>query len=315
MLHVMYSCNEAFVTQMCVSMVSLLENNQKIKEIQFHCVEDQLQQQTKEMVQRLVEKYHRQVIFYALKDIIAKLPISGEDRHPHTIYSKLCMGFLNVERLLYLDCDTVVTGSLEQLETLDMSNHLIAGVAMAYGIEEKSRIDLESRDVYICDGIVMFNMSLWREENKEEQAIEFIKEHYGRPPMLSEGVLNNVCREKIRILPPCYNLMSSMIIFNSNQMKKVFGAEEYYKEDELMHARKEPVIIHYIAELYQRPWYSNSDHPYRKYYQKYCKKIEWAKPMQRGKFSIKTKLVRYCAQYLPTDVFVRLRSKINRGRG
>lgn len=307
-MHVMYSCNESYMEQACISLLSLLDKNQDLDELQIHFAEDALTRQSKVRIQKLVSGYQRTVVFYPLKGILRGLPLQGKDRHPYTIYSKLFMGFLKVNRLLYLDCDTVIVGGLRELEQLELSDDLAAGVRMPYSSLALKEAGQASGRIHICDGVVLINLYLWRKEQIEQKAVEYIKRYKGMPPMLSEGVLNYVCRERIRPLPPQYNLMSSMILFRSAQIKKIFGVKNYYMESELKEARKHPVIIHYLAELYQRPWYQDSDHPYRAYYQDYRCRISWVKPMQKGGFSWKTKTARLCAQHLPAVVFRWLRS-------
>ncbi len=303
----MYSCNESFVEQVCVSILTLLDNNQDLDELQIHFVEDALTRRSKARIQKLVSRYKRTVVFYPLKKILQGLPLRGKDRHPHTIYSKLFMEFLNIDRLLYLDCDTAVAGSLRELEQAELRDCLVAGVRMPYRAAALREAGQASGCIHICDGVVLIHIRLWRKEQTGAKAAEYIRKNKGLPPMLSEGVLNYVCRGRICLLPPRYNLMSLMILFRSAQMKKVFGVKDYYSESELEQARRHPVIIHYLDEMYQRPWYRNSDHPYRAYYRDYRGRIAWMKPMQRRRLLWKIKLARLCAQYLPTAVFIWLR--------
>lgn len=308
-MHVMYSCNEVFVPQLCVSVLSLLENNKDLQSLQLYCVEDAISQEAEEKIRSIAGQYGRQIFFYPLNQVIERLSLAGTDRHPATIYSKLCMDFLDAEQLLYLDCDAVVAGSLRQLESLGLANNLAAGVAMPYGDAIKKTIGQRAEDIYICDGVVIFNMKLWKKEHKTEQAAEFIRRYHGRPPMLSEGTLNHICRGRIRQLPPCFNLMSSMIVFHSDKIRRVYGVRRYYSEQELMYAREHPLIIHYLHELYQRPWYRNSDHPYRQVYQRYAAMAGYTAEDFPGGWYGRMKLTRYCAQYLPGSVFAWLRNK------
>ena len=131
-MHIMYSCNEAYMEQVCISLLSLLDKNQDLEELQIHFAEDALTCVSKARIRKLVLKYHRTVVFYPLADILRGLSLQRKDRHPHTIYSKLFMGFLKVDRLLYLDCDTAVVGSLRGLEQLELMDDLAAGVQMPY---------------------------------------------------------------------------------------------------------------------------------------------------------------------------------------
>lgn len=314
MLHVMYSCNESYAVQLCTSVFSLLENNRTL-EIQVHCVEDKLRAETKNRIQWLACKFHRQITFYALDDVIAKLHLCGQDRHPPTIYSKLCMDFLDAERLLYLDCDTVVNGSLQHLEQMEMGKCLAAGVAMPYNRSVLAQMGLGEGDLYICDGVVLINLQLWKKEQKTEHAASYIHRCAGQPPMLSEGTLNYICRGRIMILEPCYNLMSVMLLFNSRKIRKIYKPEFFYTEQQLMHARKNALIIHYLDEFFQRPWYADSDHPYREVYRAYARRAGCKPVLAKGDGDRRRKYVRYCGMLLPGGMFAWLRMHLGRMRG
>ena len=310
-MHVMYSCNEAYVPQLNASMLSLLENNRGLEQLHLHCVEDQFQPETKKRICRLAQHYGRNVTFYALKEVISRLTLRGSDRHPASVYSKLCMDFLDADRMLYLDCDTIVKESLRYLEHMELGQHLAAGVIMPYHSRQKEAVGMKEMDDYICDGVVLLNLRLWKEERKTQQAAAYIRQWNGSPPMLSEGVLNHLCRGRIYRLPPCYNLMSSMLLFGS-RMERVYGVSHYYTPQELWHARRYPKIIHYLEELYGRPWYADSDHPYRGVYRAYAKRAGFPGVQSREKRWWGRKCTCICARYLPTSAFVCLR-KIKAG--
>lgn len=310
-LHVMYACNEAYVPQLGASMLSLLENNQNLGHLHLHCVEDRFRPKTKGWIRRIAKRYGKQVTFYPLGAVIDGLVLRGGDRHPAAIYSKLCMDFLDIDRLLYLDCDTVVNGSLQYLENLELGHWLAAGVAMPYSSAQKKAAGLRRTDAYICDGVVLFHMRLWKKEQKSRQAAAYIRQWDGRPPMLSEGVLNYICRGRIRRLPPEYNLMPSMIAFRG-KIAQVYGVSDYYTPQALLHAREHPRIIHYLEELYGRPWYKDSDHPYRRLYGIYAGMAGYPPAQSKEGLCLGRRCTCFCARYLPARAFVRLR-KIKAG--
>lgn len=166
---------------------------------------------------------------------------------------------------------------------------------------------MKETDDYLCDGIVLLNLRLWKKEQKTQQAAAYIQQWNGSPPMLSEGVLNHLCRGRIFRLPPSYNLMASMIVFGSS-IERVYGVSNYYTPQELCYARKHPKIIHYLEELYGRPWYANSDHPYRSLYRVYAKRAGFPAVSSKEKRWWSRKCTCLCARYLPTGVFVWLRA-------
>ena len=303
-LNVMYSCNNQYIIQAAVSMISLFENNRDFQEINIYFIEDNLSESDKDLLRKVTYDYNRQIYLYSLTQICNGLHLNTKARHPNTIYSKIFTGFVTkADKIIYIDCDTIINGSLYELYNEDISDYLIGGVMMPYSNNIKTKLGLNACDAYICDGFVLFNLIKWRKGNIEEKCVDYINKCQGSPLMLSEGTINYVCKGKIKILPPKYNLMSHMILMKRSQIMKLFDVRIYYDEKELSEAKIQPVVIHFLNELYIRPWYINSDHPYKKYYLRYLDYLPQKEALGNGKLSKRTMLTRLLFKILPFSIF------------
>lgn len=304
--HVAYACDENYIEQTMVSMASLMEHNQTHK-IVIYLIESKIGRESLQKICHLVEQYKQSFICIALDDLMKGIDLTLDERHPKTIYAKLFLDQVcEADRILYLDSDTVITSSLEDLWKMDFQDAYIAGVAMPYTTDIKRKLGLTSEMDYFCDGIVLINLKVWRNKQVAEQCREYIMRQKGNPYMLSEGVINAVAGEYRITLPPKYNLMSTFLLWNAKQIKELFDVFHFYTQEQIEQARKNPVIIHYLNELYIRPWYRNSDHPYRDEYMKWREKIGWNMPMESGIRSMRTKGVIVLNKVLPFSWFCRI---------
>jgi lipopolysaccharide biosynthesis glycosyltransferase len=263
--NVVYACDNHYVRQTIVSVVSLLENNKY--PIKVWIVSDGIKMENIELIIEKTRKFHIELEFLDIEKILEDVILVGGERHPRTIYAKLFLeDAIRADKLLYLDSDTVINCDLSELWIRDMSEELIAGVMMPYSAIKKGLMDISSKASYLCDGIVLLNLDLWREYKISNKCKEYIQRYMGKPPMMSEGTLNYICQQKIGVLPPRYNLMSFMIMYSSKKIRKLFETKDYYTELELDEARNFPAIIHFIKELYNRPWFDPCDHPYKTMY-------------------------------------------------
>lgn len=305
MRDIVYACDNNYIEQTIVSMVSLLKKN--CYPIQFWIVSDHITEENQRIIQDKTSSYQRKITFLNVDDVLDGVEIASGERHPKTVYTKLFLEtIIGAERILYLDSDTVVNGSLEELWKRDMSRELAAGVQMPYSVKVKSGMDIAETSPYLCDGIVLLNLQLWRMLEIGAKCKSYISEHEGQPPMLSEGTLNYVCQGYIGVLKPEYNLMPSMILYTREQIEKLFKMEGYYSEQELDAARKYPIIIHYINELYNRPWLEPCDHPYKMFYREEYKELFGECPYQFQRISKNTRMTRLLRKTLPFFVFSRL---------
>ena len=72
------------------------------------------------------------------------------------------------ERLIWLDCDTIVLGSLEPLWDLDIQTMAIAAAPNVWGNPNNS----QDRNPYFNSGVLVYNMKLWEEEQLSEKLME-----------------------------------------------------------------------------------------------------------------------------------------------
>ncbi|MFQ8741492.1 MAG: glycosyltransferase family 8 protein [Clostridium sp.] len=302
MIDVVYACNDAYVRQTLVSMVSLTEHNQ---DANIYLMYDGLSIENRRMMLQILERYHQTITFLDMKEWVPEWKLDEEDRHPRTIYAKLFMEqAIPSDRVLYLDSDVIVTDSLEPLFGRNMEHECVAGVLMPYSSKLKQRIHGFPGEPYICDGVVLFNMKLWKSTEKTKQCLEYIRKQQGKPPMLSEGTLNHVCRGEIGVLEPKYNQMPSMLMYPLEQLRQLFRVDFYYQDETIMEqAVKKPILIHFMNELYNRPWFAPCDHPWRNLFRKRYEELFGEQVYEVQDISLHTKVTRLLYRFLPFEVY------------
>lgn len=302
MINVVYACNDAYVRQTLVSMVSLLKHNPSVK---IYLIHDGLSADNQKFIQKILDGYQQEILFLDMEKLLPEMELDEADRHPRTIYAKLFMDeLIQEERLLYLDSDVVVMDSLEELFQRGMEHECVAGVLMHYSSKLKRRIQAFPEEPYICDGMVLFNMTLWRKTGKSAKCLDYIHRFRGNPPMLSEGTLNHVCRGEIGILSPRYNLMPAMLEYSLKQLYQLFKADCYYTEErDLQEAVDRPVLIHFMNELYNRPWCTPCSHPYKQEYRKVEKEVFGNNEIMEEQISRHTRMTIRLRNALPFWLF------------
>ncbi|HVT62151.1 MAG TPA: glycosyltransferase, partial [Legionellaceae bacterium] len=174
-LNIAYACNEAYVNHTGISMISLFENNKDIEDINVYLINKDITDNSKNILQNLISKYHRKLHLIAFDSLCEELQIGAVGRHIETIYAKLFFSeFEACDKILYLDSDTIVAGSLRELWRIDMGDNLVGGVQTIASRELKAEIMMGRDDKFINDGIVLINLKAWREHNIEEKFVEFI---------------------------------------------------------------------------------------------------------------------------------------------
>jgi lipopolysaccharide biosynthesis glycosyltransferase len=272
-LNIAYSFDNNYAQHGGVSLISLFENNRDIEKINVYIIEDKLSEKNREKINAIVTGYGHQIFFLNLYELTVELPPVSFYR---SSYGRLFLPKLtNIDRILYIDSDTIINSSLKYLTDLNMSDCLLAGVQDTVNRYYLELIGLNINNRYINGGIMIINLRLWRKLGITERCIDFILKFKGSPPHNDQGTVNYVCRNNIKIIPPNFNVMNPMFAFPVSKIKKLFGVKAYYTQNEINDAVVNPIIIHYTDEFFNRPWFINCTHPLKDKYIKYFQQSPW----------------------------------------
>ena len=277
-MNILYTLNEKYVPHLAASMCSLCENNTHADEITFHIVSMGLSDDSKKKITELSSKYGRNTVFYEIGDIRERLSDSiGQNGFDISVVARLFAGSIlpdSINKVIYLDCDTIIIGDMLPFWNTNMNGCTIAAVAEP--VVTKSRRPLlnmlPSHDYY-NSGVIMFDLLKWREDGCEKIAIDYFFENSKILVATDQDVLNACFKGAIKTVAPKYNYGSYNIYYPYKLLRKLAGASPYVSEEIYNDSKKNPVIIHYLGE--ERPWRKGNTHPYTNEYKKYLSMTEW----------------------------------------
>ena len=274
-LNVAYSFDDGYAQHAAVSILSLLENNKDIGEIIIYIITNALCEENVSRIEHIAKQYKRAIRYIDLYRLTERLKV--KTNFNRSSYGRIFLdSLIGVERIIYVDSDTVINGSLKELVTLDLNNTLVAGVQDTVNPYYVKNIGLDNDSRYInAGGVIVINLELWREKNITEKCMDFIYRFNGCPPHNDQGTINAVCNGHIKILPASYNVMPPMFCFSAKQILELFKMRMYYTQADLDNAVKKPIVIHYTDEFFNRPWFSNCTHPFKKLYLEYLSLTPW----------------------------------------
>ena len=284
MLNIVYASDNNYSPFLLISLNSLLENNKKdFNKINIYILDDGINEKNKIKILKLSQKYSCEITFIETKKLDEmNFNIQGIERNFNeaslTAYSRLFMSTLlpkNIDKVLYMDCDSLIVDSYKNLWNLDISNYYCAGVLDGINTAVKKKLGFDKNDSYINSGFLIVNLKKWREENVEEKFIKYMSENQHKYYQHDQGVLNNVFKNNILIIDPKYNLQIYFQTLPYDLARKFTCMEtEYYTKEIVDNARENPVFLHFCGPNYDRPWY-NKYHPYAEMFKKYTEKVNY----------------------------------------
>ena len=174
-MNVIYASDNNYAWLMGVSMVSLFENNRESKEINVYLFGDKISSENIDMLHQAAEQYGRKLeIIDVNKLTLPEKLYSG--RYPKSAFSRLFAFDLlpkDIDRVLYLDCDIIVDGGIEELYNHAMEDKIIWAVKDCVSKAYKQKIGIRGNDVYINTGVMLMNLEKMRQFPMEEKITNF----------------------------------------------------------------------------------------------------------------------------------------------
>lgn len=270
-MQIVFTSDNNYLRYLGVTICSICENNAD-EDIVFHVVlSGQVQEPGKEYLKGIVSKYGKQLHFYPIhNDLLDILPAGkpGQPMHISTAaYYRLFLASIlpeSVDKVIYLDCDLIVEGSLKPMWETDMSGCPIAAVTDmdAASLERYRRLRYPVRYGYFNSGVLLINLKYWREHDCQKAFEDFIHKHLDRIVYHDQDVLNCVFQTDKKELPIRFNLQEAGLYTRVNL------SWEY--DDQLEEAIRKPVIVHYTTG--QKPWNAGCTHPWKGLWYKYLAK-------------------------------------------
>ncbi len=266
-------------------MYSLLENNKDLEELNIYVLTTDMAQNSQNRLVKMGESFGRKVTVIeaadALQNAQKELGLLDFKGGLNTYARALANKFMpaDVKKALFIDSDLMITGSLKDLETLDFGDNIVAGVyEISVMIKNLCYEDLELLNQcphYINYGVAYINLENWRKFHADQRIRDCIASAKTPFRIAEQSILNLVFKDQTVILPVKYNFMTALhgvpyeTICKWYQRKRVFEKAEYEE------AVKSPVVVHFIGDYFNRPWYENNICRYRDQYMTYYKASPW----------------------------------------
>lgn len=283
-MNVVYSSSDSYAPIAGTSICSLLENNQDAAKIEIYLIDNNISTDNKEKLKNMVQRYGRELIFVSHVDLNKKanLEIEVGRWNISTFYRLFLCSILpdNVDRAIFLDCDTIVRHSLNELWSMDLEDKIVAAVDDCRSDQYKLELGLSPDNTYTNNGVLLLDLKRWRELNVEKDFLEYIVQNNGDITYVDQGVLNGVLSKKglVKVIHTKYNAMTVFFDFNYKNLLKVRRPEHHLSYQEYKEAVSDPYIVHFTSCFLSgtRPWNEKNNHPFQKEYLFYKSISPWS---------------------------------------
>lgn len=257
-IHIVFCVNNQYVPHLGAAMASVLQNNPNT-DFSFHILSADLTEESKKQIWKLKTRFLRFDVDYLVPPtaLFQNLKLTIDHISIETYFRYVIADLLpDVDKVLYLDADLIVTGDLMPLWQTPLTEgkktYLAAGVPDLW-IEKlgyKSSLGFQKEDVYVNAGVLLLNLKKMREQSVSKQFFDMQEKWKDRIRFQDQDIINLTLFGKIKVIDSIYN----------------FTSYHYRKEKS---KRKQAVVFHFTGS--KKPWTRHDTHALKKVYRTYEK--------------------------------------------
>jgi lipopolysaccharide biosynthesis glycosyltransferase len=259
--NIVFAIDEGYVQHLCVALVSLLKNNDGCS-FKIYIINGGIKSQAFNKIETVTTGFKCKLVNIKIDDGVFERLITGHHFTKANYYRLLMPEFIQEDKILYLDSDIVINGSIDYLYKEDVSGFYICAVENP-GFNRHEELRMNPLSGYFNSGIMLINLKKWKEDGLANKVIEFVENNPTAIEFVDQCGLNAIINGRWKKLKLKYNQQS--VIYEEDYLEKY----NCFPVGDLIEAKSNPVIVHYTGS--SKPWHFINKHPYKYLYLKYLR--------------------------------------------
>ena len=259
-IEILCACDARYLPHMATMLCSLLENNRVSR---IHLLYSFIKRREIDLLKKFVEKYGSVLQCYEMRSADFQDLLIDKWASAAVYYRLLAPRILPVDinKILYLDCDLIVRRSLNDLWKTDLFDQAVAAVS-DYDEDGPQRLGLPEGCKYFNSGVLLINLDFWRRNNVSGRCLDFIRNNPEKIVYWDQDALNAI-------------LVGRWIAFDAR-----WNCQKYFEDDIY---DPHTAIVHFCGEHRFKPWHWSLQSPFKQEYHKYRLKTPWRRYKLEGR--------------------------------
>ncbi len=247
-IKICYTSDDNYAQHMAVSMASILKNASEEDKLFFYILDGGIADEKKDKIAKLKRIKEFDIRYVKIDTSVFKKFQLVQNYFSPAVYYRLMMADLlpDIDKIIYLDCDTVICSSLKELFDTDVNGYYLVATEDIGFLWARKTLGRQIEKFYINTGVMVVNLVLWRKEMLGEKLIKFGMETTNNLAFGDQDIINVVLKDRMKRFELKWNTQLSFFEFNNVIYHPLCK--------EIRKAKKDYKIIHYISD--KKPWHS-----------------------------------------------------------
>lgn len=256
-IHLAVVCDEGYVIPTITMLTSVLHNRKKGQSYAIHVLGNNLSSFAQRKFKELEQPDFTLRLYPCSAERYENIHIPEGVGFNHVAMVKCDIAELlpQLDKVLFLDGDILVTRDLAELYHTELGNNVVAAVRELIG-EHLGQHTLIGTSCYFNVGVMLLNLKVMREERLGEKIVQTKLQ---APPTwlyAEQDPYNVVCQGRTLFLHPRWNFLSTITLSNI-RMLPISAYNDFYHTSYADYTEmEEDAVIHHFAT--QKPWKNNT---------------------------------------------------------
>lgn len=301
MMQLVFSTDDNYIMPTGILIYSIEKNN-PTSTINYNVIGSHLSTKSKNMLQACLINKTSTITFYEInEDLLKKCPIRLKDHVTLPAYYRILFQSIfpnSIQKILYIDGDTLCLSNIEELWNTNIDNYSAGVIIDVYSsdIRRINRLDLQQNTEYFNTGLMLINLSYWRENDIQNKTLKFINDFPEKCIAHDQDALNKTLENTVLYLHPKYNLQLDFWL----PPEKLFIKKEHYNK--IKESCLKPCILHFTGN--EKPWHIECIYPLKDLWTHYKNQTQWKKLKKVHKYKGKRLLKYYLRLFLEKIKFL-----------
>lgn len=276
-IHILYTCDNAYLDLTGVSIASVIENN-KDQDICFYLATET---DDNDNYRKLIDfnKNNKRVEFRYLdcKQYDYLLEEKGFDKwgsNSYYVYWKMfAYDHLDIDELWYLDSDAICINKISYPEIKKS-----AGAVLDSAHADFNKNANLPKDYHLFNtGSFYVNVRRWKENRCTKKIVDYIKKMDFKPLMCDQDILAGALQNDIEVISPKYNYFAGYDYYGVHNSFMMYSLDKkpFYSEQEITDVKDNVMFYHCLGGVFGRPWEKDNESPIKEEFNKYRLLSAW----------------------------------------
>ena len=256
MYPIVFSINNDYASYLCICLLSLLTCVKQNDRYEVYVLHSDLSEEHKKNILQL--KHDNFNIKFINVESIVNNHKDNFSLNAHFTIETYYRFFLpqifpNLDKVLYLDADTMIMKDISPLFNIDINGYYLGVTHDCEIVRASNFIGTKYSNYFIKTlnvdpsnyfqaGVMLVNLKKIREDNITDKLLDAL-ERIGSPKFVDQDILNTVCRDKVLFIPQNWDYTWHLPLVDKNYLDNL---PQTFRKD-YKNARKFPYIVHFTG--------------------------------------------------------------------